>query len=31
LPLRVAHALHGLRDLRLHHEGDDALLDLALR
>jgi hypothetical protein len=30
LPLRGAHALHGLRDLGLHHEGDDALAELAV-
>jgi hypothetical protein len=30
LPLRGAHALHGLRDLRLHHEGDDARAELAV-
>lgn len=30
LPLRDAHALHGLRDLGLHHEVDDALAELAV-
>ena len=28
LPLIVAHAMHGLGNLRLHHERDDALADL---